>query len=103
MSPMAPRTGSSIMKSMRAATVVARLINTCGVSPALDAPGCVEVLAAAPRARRAPSSCQMTPMARRHAHTIYATDPYLYAVGRGGCHHEGRSSTSTDTTHFTHQ
>ena len=51
MSPMAPRTGSSIMKSMRAATVVARLINTCGVSPALDAPGCVEVLAAAPRLR----------------------------------------------------
>ena len=73
MSPMAPRTGSSIMKSMRAATVVARLINTCGVSPALDAPGCVEVLAAAPRARRALSPCQ-TPMARRYAHPIHATD-----------------------------
>jgi hypothetical protein len=53
---------------------MARPANNCGVSPALAAPGCVEVLAAAPRLRLRASPCQLTPTTRRPAHTVHEAD-----------------------------
>jgi hypothetical protein len=57
-------------EEMRPDELVARLINTCGVSPALDAPGCLQNARRTSRVRLRFSPCQMTPMTRRHAHTI---------------------------------
>ncbi len=57
------------------AGLVARRQNTGGVSPALDTPGSVEVLTAAPRLRLRASPCPMTSMTRRYPHPIRATDP----------------------------
>ena len=42
--------------------LVARRKNTCGVSPALDTPGCVENARCRPRLRLRFSPCQMAPM-----------------------------------------
>jgi hypothetical protein len=64
--------------------LVARRRNIGGVSPALDAPGGVEVLAAAPRLRRRASPGQMTPMTRRHTHPIPPTD-HKETYGSANC------------------